>query len=224
MKLRPFIAHTSIFASGLVAGLLVASSYFVFDVLPSTQSAVLADPPLIKLSKESEPVSYDTVIQQAYLGNLYLRNPIYFFKRQEGYDMLADLANRGYSNSAMSLYFYEIRQAFQGPYNPKVTKKHYDQAYHWAMLAANQGLYVTLLMMIKNEGLGQTKDITKELAMLEDWAKKSPTNATALGLHEYYNKQGEKEKAAKWLETAKKIQDEHRPKPACTTITPWRGW
>lgn len=221
MKLKLFITHAIIFSIGAS----VASSYFLFKDIPLTANYITADPQYIKLTDEAQPEHYGELLRQNYLGNMYLTKPIYFFKRQNGYNILADLANKGYSPAAFSLFNFEIRKYHQDLLQKSAeAKDHYNKAYKWAMVAAKQGYYFPLQSMVKIYQLENTKDISEELSLLKSWAHKSSIDATAFALHEYYYKKGNEEEAQKWLDTAQKIWDEHRPKPACTTITPWRGW
>ena len=222
MKLKPFITHAAIF----IVGASVASSYFLLKEMPSTAKYVTADMQQIKLADDATPVSYSSVLQQDYLGVMYLRKPIYFFYRNKGYKLLTDLANKGYSQAAFSLHDYEINQyhKYLESSDLEAANKHYKKAYEWAMLAARQGFYFPLQMMVKIHGLDKTKDITEELEMLKEWARKSSIDATSYALWEYYDAKGEQEKAKYWLDTSKQIASENRPKPSCTVISPWRGY
>ena len=220
MKLKLFITHLLT----LVIGFGLASSYFVFDVIPSTARHIVADPQYIKLTNDTEPVEYNEVLQQDYLGSLYLRNPVYFFKRQQGYDMLEHLANKGYTSAATHLHGYHILRAIYHYPNYEKANIEFAKAHKWAKVAAAQGMPAYLLSMLNADRSYVAETTPEEMAMLEEAAKNSSIGTSAEWVSEYYSKIGEDEKAAEWMAIADNIWASDPPKPACSTITPWKGW
>ena len=220
MKLRSLITHLLTLASGIG----IASYYFLFSVIPSTAVYVVGDPPNIKLTPDGEPVSYGEVLQKDFLGDVYLKTPAYFFKHQQGYDMLAELANKGYTKAANNLHAYHLMKAMSLYPDYEKANVEFAKAHKWAKVSAAQGSIGYLLMMLKTDRSYVTETTPEEMAMLEEAAKNSSIGTFAEWVSEYYSKIGEEEKAAEWMAIADNIWASDPPKPACSTITPWKGW
>lgn len=218
MKLKSVITHLLT----LVVGLSIASSYFLFSLLPSTAQHVVADPQFIELTDEA--VSYSELLQQSYLGSLYLRSPVYFFKRQEGYQILAELAERGYTNAARNLYGHHMLKAVFLGSNHEKANIEYAKAHKWAKVAAAQGAVGSLLGVLVDTRSYGAEATPEEIIMVEEFAKNSSAGALGEFVSEYYAKIGDEEKAAEWKTIADEIWASDPPKPACSTITPWKGW
>lgn len=220
MKLRPFITHLLT----LIIGLGIASSYFVFSVIPSTEIRVLGDAQFIKLTENGEPESYSEVLGQDFLGGVYLKTPVYFFKHQQGYDMLSDLANRGYTPAARELHIYHMLKAIYLFPDYDKANIEFAKAHKWAKVSAAQGFVGDLLSMLKADRSYVAETTPEEMAHVEEVAKSSSIGTYAEWVSEYYAKTGNDEKAAEWKTIADKIWATPNPKPACSTITPWKGW
>lgn len=221
MKLKSVITHTFIFA----AGSIITAGYFLFSFVPSTASYIGSDSKKIKMSNDSETVDYQPILEKDFLASLYLHEPLYFLWRDKGYKSLEELAKSGYSPATTTLFHYNMGRVTDiGSSDYPKSNIHYKEAYKLAMLAAEQGSYYPLLFMIKIYHLDVSEDITQEIELLENAALNSSKDNLAFGLHAYYLEKKDEEKAEHWLNIAQKIWDEKRPEPACTTITPWRGY
>lgn len=222
MKLKPIITHTFIFT----AGSIFTAGYFLLIFVPSVANHIPADSLRIKLSENTAPEAYQPILERDFLGGLYLRNPLYFFKRQEGYDMLEGLAKEGYTGALTNIYAYETDKALKNLVKGDTNKAsaHYKKAYDLAMLGVEQKSYFPLIDLIKTHKLRDRKDISEELKILEKQAKSSSRGGLALILSDYYELNADKQKAEYWQRIAKEINSENRPEPICMTITPWRGY
>ena len=223
MKLQPIITHTITLSIGSV----LTAGYFLLNFVPATATYIPSNALLIKLNEEAVPIDYHPVLQKDFLGGLYLRNPFYFFKREKGYEMLTELAEEGYSSATVDLYTFEATKALKSEVkgDKEIAEQHYNKAYDWAKLAAENKSYFPLLDLVKNLNLEQRQDISEELKILAEGAESSSRGGIAFSLWEYYYfKKKDEKRAEYWLDIAQKISDEQRPDPACTTITPWKGW
>ena len=217
MKTTLFTTHTLVFLVGLV----IASSYFIFYGMPQAAKYIVAEPMFIKMTEDAEKESYNVVLQEDYIGNIYLKHPAYFFKREEGKQILADLAKRGYTPAAGSLFAYHsIKHMYAD--NAEDEQKHLMDAHRWAMLAAEQGDFMDLHILFHIHDLYEYQDdVSKELALLEKAAMESDSHIFATDLSVYYELQeGNKEKAEKWLKIAEETYKAPYQEPACTTIMP----
>ena len=229
-KFMPYITHTLILAIGIAIGGAVVGYTFIFKELPDTKNYIWPDARYIELGNNEKPVEYEKILGEYYLGALYLYNPLYKFKQNEGIKILESLANRGYTPAASTLYGYYRIDAFdhlkhfQGE-NVINNKAHFDAAYHWARLAAEQGYLANLLEMIYFYDLNKFKEnIDEDLALLEKLVPNTRVASSSEMLGKIYKQQGEPEKAKYWLENAKKVKANPPKMPACVTIKPWRGW
>lgn len=217
MKKILFTTHTLIF----ILGFLVAASIFIFYEMPYTHRYVVADPLYIKLAEDRKPEDYSAVLQEDYLGSLYLNHPVYFLKREEGKKILKGLAKRGYTPSAGTLFSHYINK-YKFTNNDEQALAYLMKAHKWAMFAAKQGDYIKLHIIFHIYDIYEYKDdVTEELALLEKAAMESASHVFATDLSVYYElHEGNKEKAEKWLRIAEEIYKAPYQEPVCTTITP----
>lgn len=217
MKKVLFATHTLVF----LAGLLIASAYFVFYGLPLTARYIVADPMYIKLTEDTEKENYSDILQEDYLGSLYLKHPAYFFKRQEGKDILKNLAHRGYTPASGSLFAYYITRHMYAD-NYEEEKRYLMDAHKWAMLAAKQGSFFDLFTLFHIFDLYDYKgDVSEELAILEKAAKASPSHVFANGLSKFYALQRKDTgNAEKWHKVAQEIYHSSYEEAPGRTIIP----
>lgn len=221
MKIRPLITHT--FAMGV--GLLAASSYFLIEFIPSSAERIYSsEVHNIKLSEMNESIPYSEILEKRYLSSLYGSSLLYFFKRQQSRKIDEELAKTGYWPSLDNVFGYHHWRADDPRLDGEAHSYHFNEALKWAEFAAERGYQIPMLLMITRLDLGQTEDISQELANVEGYAQTASYHGPAKMLAEYYKKKGNTEKAQHWSRVAEKIKEEKRAAPACTTITPWKGW
>lgn len=220
MNVRYFITHTL----AILLTVLSTSVFFALYVMPQTSEFVYVDPHKIVLSPSEEPRAYLDVARQNYLGQLFLKHPLYFYKRETGYNQLAELAKQGYTPAASNLYTYHINEVYKGPHTKKHANEQLAKAYKWAKLAGQQGSFTPLSFMALDTDFYVLHDPKEDIQTIEDIARKSSISGPAKILSRYYAKQENTEKANEWQNIAGEIEALARPAPTCTTITPWRGW
>lgn len=229
MKLRPFITHTLILAIGIAIGGAVVGYTFIFKELPNAKSYIGQEARYIQLKDGEEPVSYEHILNEYFLGKLYFWNPLYKFKQSEGKKILTNLANRNYTPAAWDLHTYYMMRSFDPLKHLKgqliiTNQEYYDEAYHWARVAAEQGYLADLLGMIYFYKLDEhKKNIQEDLDLLEKLIPNSSVPDYSRELGKIYAKLNQPEKAKYWLDNAKKVQAAPYKEPACMTIKPWRG-
>ena len=223
MKTRTLV----ILFSAFVLGVVFAAALFLERIIPGMNYHIEADAQFITLDDNQKPYQYSDLLSEVHMARTYLENPVYFYKRNEGYQMLADMAeNLGYTPAAVTLYFYHANQI--GYASTKTTSKeavkHYNQARKWAELAAEQGDNRLLLLLLTSELTKEfNADVTEDLKVLEAWAKESTSHTAAWGVAKYYDELGNAQKAAEFHALEKNRLEKPLPEPACMTITPWRG-
>ena len=221
-----------VFIASIVGAMLVSGAVSMFltahMMLPITKNYIGSDALFIKLDDQEEPHLYGEILEQDYLGELYLHHPLLFHKRDEGYQLLEDLAKRGYTPAANSLYYYhynKLREYGDSYFlNEEKAIRLYEEMHKWAILAAEQGGAINLHTGLKYHKLEQFKDVSYEIELLEDHALKSQVPVAAKFLINYYTRQNNPEKAAHWAQVAEDIEASPFVEPACATITPWRGY
>jgi len=220
MKLKSFITH----AAFLMIGIALTASYFIVDILPGTKQYVAPDAAFIKLPNNSEPQNYRGILQDYYLARMYLASPVFFFRRDKGYKMMQKLSDEGYTPATNSLFNYHIDKAYWSRVGKPKLYGEFLKAYKWATIAADQEQYGPISSIVIINTPKNIEETSEAVKILEKAAPESSKDGLAFSLHTYYFKEGNNEKAEHWLNVAQKIWDEKRPEPACTTITPWKGW
>lgn len=228
MKLHPFIAHTSIF----FVGLFLATGYFLFKAIPNTAQYVRTDIEFIDLPNSDGNTHYYKVLEDYFLGDLYLRDPLYFFQRDKGHKIMAKLANLGYTPASDSLFYYHFHKAFgskvlKAKTDPKLVKiKEYDKARKWAILSAEQGSLIPIYTLLSMDNPPPNRNMTDDIKVLEQGAKTSTTPVYAKWLGKYYSEHSQPQKAAYWAEQAKTIEQSPDAYTGHQTrkIKPWRGY
>ena len=140
--------------------------------------------------------------------------------------MLKVFAEDGYTPAAITLDSYHgnrmIHYAKKGDYEK--TKEHFDKSYYWSKLAEEQGDERLLMMFVTNNPTSLPQpNLEEDLNILDNWAENSTGHAAASTMSNYYERQGDKEKAAKFKALMEERLKNPLPEPACMTITPWRG-
>ena len=224
MSKKVFIASVV----GLLVGGVVSMFLTAHFMLPITKNYLGSDALYIKLDDQEKPHPYWKILEQDYLGELYLHHPLLFYKRKEGYQLLEDLAKRGYTPAASSLYFYHHHKLrdYSDSYffNEEKARKMHENMHKWAILAAEQGEAIILHMELKYHNLEQFKDVSYEIKLLEDHARQSQVPTVAEFLTDYHKKHNNPQKAAHWAQVAADIKASPFTAPTCATITPWRGY
>lgn len=231
MKLRQLITHTVFLSIGLAVGVSVASYYFLFKIIPDTTQYVKTDIEYIDLPNTDNQTQYYTVLQEFFLGDMYLRDPIYFFQRDKGQKILESLVERGYTPAADLLWSYHLKKAFasdsllHGNRSKIVDENEYNKAHKWAVIAAEQGSLFSLFQMIRFYGLPKYKDITEEVKLMEKTAKERTHFVFSDWLMGYYEAIGNTEKAKYWEGISEAIASDPNAfiPPQIRTIKPWRG-
>ena len=221
-----------VFIASIVGAMLVSGVVSMFltahMMLPITKDYIGSDMRYIKLDDQEEPHPYWEILEQDFLGELYLHHPLLFHKRDEGYQLLKDLAERGYTTATNSLYDYHYHKLdeYTDSYFPSEDTgiKIYKDMHKWALLAAEQGNGNNLRELLEFFKLDRFKDVSYEIGILEDNASKSQSPFEAKFLENYYARQNNPKKAAHWAQVAADIKAAPFTEPACTTITPWRGY
>lgn len=212
--------------SAVVGGLLV-TVMFLECVMPKIYSNMVVDVQNIELLKGEKSVDYADILEEYQLARLYLEDPMYFYKRKKGYRILEELSGKGYTPAAVSLNTFHAKQMnyYASKKDIENFAKQHSKTHYWALVAAKQGDYVPLMSMVKHDALEKVKgDISEELILLDKWVQESSLSTAPKIMAAYYEKVGNKEKAAKlWAEYEQRKQNPLSP-PACTTITPWRGF
>lgn len=225
MKIRTVALPLTTFVIGVLFGGIIIAADFLENVIPSLSENLSTDVWSIQLNEGQKPYDYSDVLGKYNLAQAYLWQPMYFYKRDKGYEILERLAADNYTPAARDLYGYHISKMNDAAANEDITtsEKHYKRAAHWAKVAAEQGDERPLMMLVTADGFGLKADISEELKILDKWVEKSSLNTAPKIMATYYEKVGEKQKAARlWAEYEKRNKNPIAP-PACTTITPWRG-
>ena len=220
MKLKSVITHLSVF----VLGIVLTVGFFIFTVLPGMAKYMpITDVKFIELSGVSGPVEYVDILEKRYLSSMYLSSPLYFFKRNDGLKINKGLAELGYTPSTHSMFFYNFGPAYNILLDEEDRQAYFEKAYKWAKVAESQGFYWPIMQMITLLDLGKHTDITEHLEKIDGFVKSSSIGGPAKVLAEYFEKQGNQEKAKYYYALSKKIDAEQRPEPACYTIRPFKG-
>jgi len=226
MKTRTAALPIATFLIGCLLGGFIIAADFLENVIPDLSKSLTADVWSIKFSEGAKPYDYADVLGEYNLAQAYLWQPMYFYKRKVGYEMLESLATEGYTPAVHDLYGYHVNRMhyYSAKENADAFNKHYELAAHWAKVAADQGDERLLMMFITVDGFGLQEDVSEELKILDKWVEKSSLNTAPKIMATYYEKVGNKEKSIMLWEEYEKRSKTPRTPPACTTITPWRGF
>lgn len=221
MKIRSFITPFVFFSLG---GFIVGALFLEYGI-PNMYGHMATDAWSIKLNRGGENYDYSDVLAKYNLGLAYLWDPMYFYKRNKGYEILKGMAEDGYTPAANTLYGFHVNRMnhYKAEKNTEMFDKHYKLATQWAMAAAAQGDERPLMMLITADGFGLKIDVSEELKILDMWVVKSSLITAPKIMEKYYTKVGNAEKAAEMHKIYEERMKNPKPAPACTTITPWRG-
>ncbi len=224
MKLNTVLTYagTILLSATLATG--AVSYYFLESYIPSVERYIDADPHYIQYAPDKEYVYYNDVLEKTFLGNLYLWGDLYSYKRQKGYDMLAELAHEGYSPAAVDLHNYHLRKLnveLWGKDDTDEYKSHLAEAYKWAKLAAEQGDGRQLGLMIVGRKLEDHKNLEEDLKLMKKLATDAPYRRLANIMYGYASKNRNKEDADYYNDLISQIWVERR-EAACKVITPQR--
>ena len=215
MKISLFVTHAIAVAAGSVA----IAALFLATYMPHATDYIYQDPQYIQLNGSQENVEYSTVVNKMYLGHLYLKHPLYFWKRQTGKKLLKELALEGYTPASDLLANVAINNVWANN-----NSEAFEEAYKWARLAPKNGSYSNLSSLI-NIYRPSSDDIAQEdLALLEDGAQDSTLPLYSKNLAKFYKNNGNTEKAVYWENLAKTKEISQFTLPECTTIKPWQGY
>lgn len=221
MNLKLLLAHTF----GIFIGAGIVFYAFTESVIPNIAKTPPTDSFFIKLPGDKETTPHWDILEQQMLGSLYLFEPYYPHKRKEGFQILGKLAERGYTPAMSSLSSYYFRQTWENPGDEEKHKQDMTSAYKWARIAAENGHYLTLFKLIVLDNLDELRDVTDDLKLLDDWLNTTASNVyTIERMSKYYAEHGNEEKAKHFAALALEVDKNPRPYPACSTITPWKGW
>ena len=207
-------------AGGFIVGGILSLFLFAHFFLPAASGYYLTDPLYIKLDGRAEPYTYSSITDRSYVGNLYLKHPLFFYKREEGLRILSDLAARGYTPAGSNLFHFAIDDKPGHPPN----KSDVLSAYKWARMTAEQGDLMDLVALLKFHNLADYKDVTSDIALVEKFALRTSLHGYAAYLAEYYTEQNNPKKKEYWAKKAEEIKKGSLTEPACATIMPWRGY
>lgn len=229
-KTSLFITHTLVALIGITIGWATTTNKFIDHVIPEMAAYINADARYIELPYAPDgKAPYNTVMQQRYLGNLYLRNNYYKSYRQKGITQLEALAKLGYSPAANDLYDYYFFNAhdFQALNDKGIfivtDAENLEKAYTWAIASAKLGDINNLSRLIFIYNLDRSKDVSTELNLIEKYALKSSVPAHAERLSQYYTKVGNPSKAEHWRKVAKEIEAKPNTYTTNELIAPWKG-
>lgn len=221
MKFKLLLAHTL----GIFIGAGIVFYAFTENVIPNIAETLPTDSFFIKLPRDKGKTPHWDVLEQQMLGSLYLFEPYYPHKRKEGHQILEKLAERGYTPAMSTLSSYYFRQTWETPSSEEKYKQDVNNAYKWAKIAAEDGHYLLLFKLIVLDNLDELRDVSDDLKLIDNWLNTTASNVyTIERMSKYYAEHGDEKKAEHFSELARKIDKNPRPYPACSTITPWKGW
>lgn len=222
MTLKLLLAHTL----GIIIGALLVFCIFTENIIPNISETLPRNAFYIKLQGESGKHSdYREILRKDFIGTEYLFSSYYPHKREEGYQILKSLANSGYTPALETLQAYHLNKAREALDNKQQYKEQMMKAYKWAKRAAESGYNLPLFNLIYLYNLEGIKDIDEDLALVENWLNTTASNPFSIEyMGKYYAEHGIEEKAKHFLDLAEEVKMNPRPEPACSTITPWKGW
>ena len=199
----------------LLIGALITIFIFAENVLPKASNYISTDPQYISLS-EKEPIEYGKIMDEMYLGKLYFTHPLYFLKRQRGYEILSNLANQGYTPAANALASHYTYKAVETRSEEDIKRAH-----TWSVIAAKQGQITPLHSLIFKTSLLNNTDISDDISLLESLEKSTTLPWLAESLSEYFKEHGQTQKATQWASIR---EEKIFIEPKCSVITPWIGY